>query len=326
VSRRRSWSTAREWLPKFLFVDGEDAELGEILRRAFPGHRATTQQRLNGGVSARATRVVLTTPGGEEEHLVVRRPAHATQAGALAAAQRELAVLERCASEGVPVPTPRCLDAAAAALILDYVPGAPDLRPGDLDDRLLQMAGQLARIHRVPLDARLALLELRRDSAARQVALRPERPDTSLDEAGLRSRVSRLWPWPQRNQDVLLHGDYWPGNVLFEGGRLVAVLDWEESERGDPLADVALARLDLLWAFGQEAADAFTEYYRAHTSIDWTYLAHWDLCIALRPLGQLQRWSSSYPSPPISRPDITAASMTADHRRFVAAALSRLSS
>jgi aminoglycoside phosphotransferase (APT) family kinase protein len=105
---------------------------------------------------------------------------------------------------------------------------------------------------------------------------------------------------------------------------LVAVLDWEEPARGDPLADVALTRLDLLWAFGDEAAEAFTEHYRALTDIDWTDLGRWELCVALRPLGQLERWSSAYAGAPISRPDITVEWMAAGHRRFVAAALAKL--
>ena len=32
----------------------------------------------------------------------------------------------------------------------------------------------------------------------------------------------------------LLHGDYWPGNVLWQQGRLAAVLDWEDAALGGP--------------------------------------------------------------------------------------------
>jgi aminoglycoside phosphotransferase (APT) family kinase protein len=37
----------------------------------------------------------------------------------------------------------------------------------------------------------------------------------------------------------VLHGDYWPGNVLWRDGRLVGVIGWEEAAFGDPLADLA---------------------------------------------------------------------------------------
>jgi aminoglycoside phosphotransferase (APT) family kinase protein len=36
------------------------------------------------------------------------------------------------------------------------------------------------------------------------------------------------------------------------------VLDWEDAAIGDPLADVANVRLELLWARGIEAMEPFT--------------------------------------------------------------------
>jgi aminoglycoside phosphotransferase (APT) family kinase protein len=85
---------------------------------------------------------------------------------------------------------------------------------------------------------------------------------------------------------VLLHGDFWPGNVLWEDGRLVAVLDWEDAAIGDPLADVANARLELLWAGGAEAKEEFTRRYRSLVpGVDLTDLPHWDRWAGLRLAG-----------------------------------------
>ncbi len=44
---------------------------------------------------------------------------------------------------------------------------------------------------------------------------------------------------PAERQPVLVHGDYHYGNMLFRAGRLVAVLDWEIAELGQPLLDLA---------------------------------------------------------------------------------------
>jgi aminoglycoside phosphotransferase (APT) family kinase protein len=299
----------------------DDREIGGILERAFPGSKLQTLTLLNGGVSARATQVTLLLPSGELARVVVRRP----RAPALAVVRREHALLTRLKALGILAPAPCFLDETAGAVVLEFVEGAPDFAPADLRGALEQMAEQLALIHAVPVTEELErLLEQRRDSAARQIAFRPEVLDASLDEAELRATVSQLWPFSQLNRSVLLHGDYWPGNLLFEAGKLASVLDWEEAELGDPLADVALARLDLSWAFGDEAAEIFTASYRRASSIDWTNLARWELCIALRPLGQLARWAGSYPAPPIARPDITPASMAEGHRRFVQRARARL--
>lgn len=44
---------------------------------------------------------------------------------------------------------------------------------------------------------------------------------------------------PPERPPVMVHGDYHYGNMLFGGGRLVAVLDWEIAELGQPLLDLA---------------------------------------------------------------------------------------
>ena len=43
---------------------------------------------------------------------------------------------------------------------------------------------------------------------------------------------------PRAGPPVLVHGDYHFGNMLFSGGRVVAVLDWEIAELGQPLLDL----------------------------------------------------------------------------------------
>jgi aminoglycoside phosphotransferase (APT) family kinase protein len=107
-------------------------------------------------------------------------------------------------------------------------------------------------------------------------------------------------------------------------GRLVAVLDWEEPAVGDPLADLAIARLDLAWAYGEAAMHRFTASYRDVSRLDWSRLPHWELWAALRPMSRLARWAPVYAAPPLCRPDISEASMQQGHRRFVEQALASL--
>lgn len=45
---------------------------------------------------------------------------------------------------------------------------------------------------------------------------------------------------------------------MWRDGQLAAVIDWEDAQLGDPLADVANARLEILWAFGIEAMLRFS--------------------------------------------------------------------
>ncbi len=300
----------------------DDQGLQTTLGRAFPGATVQAWSRLNGGVSSRATRADIVLPNGSTRSVVVRRPSHATREGAIALVRRERRLLEHCVRHGLSAPVPHFVDERSAAIVLSWLPGAPDFQ-SNAGPLVAQLAAKLHRIHSVPTSG-LEFLPPRRESADVLVTSDPAQPDATLDEPQLHAVVRSLWPWPAHNPDVLLHGDYWPGNVLFDEGRLSAVIDWEESELGDPLSDLAIARLDITWAFGAEAAEEFTERYRALTDRDFRNLPRWDLLTALRSRGALERWSASYECPPISRPDITAETMARGRRAFVQQALERL--
>jgi Ser/Thr protein kinase RdoA (MazF antagonist) len=120
----------------------------------------------------------------------------------------------------------------------------------------------------------------------------------------------------------LLHGDFWPGNTVWRDGRLVAVIDWEEAAFGDPLADLAVSRLDILWIFGLSAMNDFTQQYRSVTGINVINLPYWDLYAALRPASHIAEWAAVYP--PLGRPDITEETMREGHRLFVTQAFETL--
>jgi aminoglycoside phosphotransferase (APT) family kinase protein len=299
--------------------------LKQILANAFPDAQLVECRELPGGVASRAAVCRLRQAGGEEERMVVRRPGPTFASTALQVAAAEFTALRAAEGLGIPIPRPRHLDEQVPAIVLDYVVGALEFSPPDLSVTLEQLARQLATIHSVSAEHEsLTGLPQYRRRAGAWIERRVRRFDDSLHEGRLREVARSLWPWPQHNASVLLHGDFWPGNVLFRDGQLVAVLDWEDTALGDPLCDVAIARLDLLWAFGIDAMYEFTHYYRSQTDWDWSCMPHWDLYAALRPVSQLAHWATAYASPAISRSDVTVSTMTLDHRRFVAQALREL--
>jgi aminoglycoside phosphotransferase (APT) family kinase protein len=69
------------------------------------------------------------------------------------------------------------------------------------------------------------------------------------------------------------------------------VIDWEDAKLGDPLADLAYARLEMLWAFGDEGMERFTEAYRDVADFDLSDLPYQDLIAALKPMGKLAMWA-----------------------------------
>lgn len=164
--------------------------------------------------------------------------------------------------------------------------------------------------------ADLSFLPSQERTVAEMLARRPATLDDSLDEPRIRDVLEAVWPLPQRNQPVLLHGDYWPGNTLWRDDRLVAVIDWEDVAPGDPLADLGNARLEILWAYGSSAMHAFTRRYRAlMPHVDVSCLPYWDLIAALRPAGKLSQWGLD---------PQTEQTMRARHKRFVDQALQAL--
>ena len=93
---------------------------------------------------------------------------------------------------------------------------------------------------------------------------------------------------------VLVHGDYWPGNLLWLRGRLVGVVDWEQPRLGDPAKDVATCRGDLCVMFGQDAADAFAARYEAASGQALQNMRFWDLFISTWAVPEMPEWAGAY--------------------------------
>jgi aminoglycoside phosphotransferase (APT) family kinase protein len=72
---------------------------------------------------------------------------------------------------------------------------------------------------------------------------------------------------PQPERPVLVHGDYHFGNMLFDGGRVAAVVDWEIAQLGQPLLDLCCISLSHV------AADSVREMYGADPDDYRWYLA-----------------------------------------------------
>jgi aminoglycoside phosphotransferase (APT) family kinase protein len=90
------------------------------------------------------------------------------------------------------------------------------------------------------------------DAEARQaVATLQGRIDTDAALAVWEAALRTTWPGPP----VWFHGDVARGNLLVEGGRLSAVIDFGTSGVGDPSCDLAIAYT----LFGGGSRDAFRE-------------------------------------------------------------------
>jgi aminoglycoside phosphotransferase (APT) family kinase protein len=307
---------------------GEMAQFAELARRLEPQAKLVRACSLQGGISAQMTALALLLPDGRSRKLIVRRPSAWALRQNPQAAAAEFRILQLAQATGVTTPAPYTFDQSREILsepylVMEYIDGRPQCTPDDATDFVAQMAAQLARIHLVKAGEQdLSFLPQQAPGLAAMLQEWPEKLDYSLEEGRIRATLAAVWPLPRVNDPVLLHGDFWPGNLLWRDGRLVAVVDWEDAQLGDPLSDVANSRLDLLMLLGSEAMDEFTQQYRALAAIDFTNLPYWDLLAALRPAFRMAEWAAVWPE--LGRADITEATMRAAHRLFVSRAYEQL--
>ncbi len=217
-----------------------------------------TVRQFHGGQS---NPTFLLTTGGGARYVLRKKPpgrllpkAHQVE--------REYRVMAALAGTAVPVPRMRllCEDAAVIGTpfyVMDYVPGrieadpaAPALAPAERRASRLAMTTTLADLHAVDWRA-VGLAGFGRPEGylARQVdrwaqqyaASRTGTENPAMDWLA-RWLPDNLPPAPAGAEPAtLVHGDFRPGNLILHPQRpeVVAVLDWELSTLGHPLADLA---------------------------------------------------------------------------------------
>lgn len=174
----------------------------------------------------------------------------------------EFGVLHGLRDAGVRAPAAIALDATGAvigapSMILERLPGAADavgfLRATDVAGPTAmtrQLAAIAARLHR--FDWRAAGLGefLPGGDLAPEVAARRQVDAWHVSFVETRMEpypvLSAIYRWllanvPDPERLGVVHGDFRPGNFLYEDGQITALLDWELAHLGDPVEDVAWA-------------------------------------------------------------------------------------
>lgn len=303
--------------------------IAAIVAEVEPFSTAVRTSALPGGLSSWMTGIDVERPDGSRHRLVVRRGRRPDTERHTLPFGVEYELLRFLDAHGIPVARPRAFDDSGRVLpqsylVLDFVPGATRFTADDPLGMVVQMADLLADIHGLDVtDGSLAALPRHLDRMQGWVItdLTRREPDPSLREDLVRRHLDQHWP-PAPSEMCLLHADYFPGNIVWDGDAIAAVIDWESAALGDPMADIATTRLDLRWAYGAEAAERFTDRYLAVTGRSAATLPVWELVVSLRPAGAVSLWASDMVEH--GRPDITAASMRAEQHAFVDSALERL--
>ncbi len=113
-------------------------------------------------------------------------------------------------------------------------------------------------------------------------------PDTD-SWATLRRAIEAWQTAPSR--DSLLHGDFWPGNILWKGNHIAAVIDWEDASIGTAVADLATCRVELMMMYGPSAMENFTRQYLTHSTLDISDLPLWEVYASSAALATMSGWN-----------------------------------
>jgi aminoglycoside phosphotransferase (APT) family kinase protein len=230
----------------------DEARLAEYLAAEMPGFAGPlTVRQFQGGQSNPTYH--LATPGGD---YVLRKKPPGTLMPSAHAVDREFAVQSALAGSPVPVAPMRllCRDEGIIGTmfyVMDHVPGRvfpdrtlPGVSPADRAAMYDDMNRVMAALHQVDWQA-VGLERYGRPQAyvARQID-RWTRQYIAAD-AGEVPEMDRLMQWlpahaPATDETAIAHGDFRLGNLIFHPTepRVVAVLDWELSTLGHPLADL----------------------------------------------------------------------------------------
>jgi aminoglycoside phosphotransferase (APT) family kinase protein len=287
-----------------------------------PDLASVVVEPLPGGSSAFVARLVLKGARGNERQVVFRQ--HTDRAGKEhtgSVAAKEFQLTRALAALGFEVARPLVLHGEHTAdgpwLVVEWIDGSTSVDQAHVDGALLQMAQFLARLHVVDI-GRLSVPGLTQiEDPVR--SLPRYLPDDDIGVAIDRALERGVLRRP--NADALLHGDFWPGNVMFNGGEIAAVLDWEDAAYGDPLVDLACARLELTCEYGSDASQRFTAHYLectrqlAAAPLITHDLALWDVYVSAAALTSMHQWGLP-PEDEVARRDTTG--------RFLSAAIAQL--
>jgi len=294
------------------FVSRQQAD--QLVREFRPDLRLVRVWPMAGAVSFKVAGIEVEGAGGVRCTLVLRQYGAANLEAVPRIADNEYRLLKLLSAAGLPVPRPVLVD---SCLLMEFIGGERVHKPADLSAFTRQLAAALAAVHDCCIArADVPFLPDVGDYRLEELGTGQHIIDGVVPETAIRKVLQANWPPPQVSEPVVLHGDYWPGNVLWRDGRLV-VVDWEEAAFGDAIADLANIRLEIVWHFGTAAMNMLTgEYLARRPAAGTATLPVWDLRTALR--------ACEFPLEKLPLPADEIASMRHAHRDFAVAAMSQL--
>jgi len=255
--------------------------------------------------------------GQQTFDLVLKQTYGSTRAGAAGAGLREISIYQTL-KEHLPVQLPALVSAHPKGewLVLAHLPKGRRPEKWSAADYLLAI-DQLAMLHDRfwELDTHLSVypwLEqpLKGDRDIYLQAARADAAKLAQNTSGILSsqtdilsatetiinHIDQITDTLQESPATLLHGDYWPGNILIETNSKVTIYDWEDAAIGPAVLDLLAFLQGSSWHFSPLpiSAEEIINHYRsrlaqagAHTysnkeferlwdhAVMWTFVGGW---------------------------------------------------
>jgi aminoglycoside phosphotransferase (APT) family kinase protein len=191
-------------------------------------------------------------------------------------AVREAMSLQHATRAGLPAPALIAVDAhgehcGVPATLVEKMAGTVVLEPTNRREWVAGLAESAARIHRV--EASGFRWKYRRYNEGHRLTV----PAWSKEPAAWQTAIEMVQDPPPSYRECFIHRDYHPSNVLWENGRVTAVVDWVNGCRGPAGIDVAWCRHNLANLHGVAVADDFLSAYIDAAGSEFDYDPYWDL-------------------------------------------------
>ena len=274
----------------------------QVAKAINPSARVVSTRKLDGGISSRMNVLEYQPPGSIARKIVTRQYWEFSNPEEDNHLFGESAVLRALIENGVPAPDV-VIDLEAAskifgrpAIVISYLEGAPNPAPHDPDNWARQLATALAQIHSTTVTPQLMTVVGSADNEITKWMTQTEPSDRFKKHAlsiELRNVMRRLWPSVDTSATHLLHGDFWPGNTIWDGETLLAIVDWEGPALGEPMLDVGYFLTDAVY-FGIDIEDTFLEVYAQASENPIKDLLFWKMAATARAMPDVGPWAKGY--------------------------------